>query len=424
MHTAIRVTVACALVVLLTPERTVRGDAALPPNVFDPQSASEAWNVIRLATANVAQLLEERRMPEIPLQVSLCSPALRTLTRLAPPAKQSTREKQQEQAIALISSVVRAAQASDYAGTIEAFTALRTVLAAIAKDYDQRMVGGEIYICPMHPEFVSVQATSPCDKCGMELVTRRIPHSFIYVAPGKPSITMVATAETKLEVGRRVDGKIQLRKHNGVPVLPSDLLVMHTQPIHLLIVDASLGDYHHEHPKPTETAGEYAFSFTPSKPGSYRIWADLVPVTTGVQEYAVANLPSAARGQAIADKTDRFSTSAGGLDFRLTFGDEKPPRAEQIALMKVTVRESDARGVIRLEPVMNAFAHLVGFYEDYSTVVHLHPVGGEILSPDLRGGPTMTFKFYPPKPGFIRLYCQVQVDGKAIFAPFSLNVPR
>ena len=407
---------------MLAPERTLRGDAALPPNVLDPQTASEAWNVIRLATANVAQLLEEKRMPEIPLQVSLCSPALRTLTRLAPPAQQSTREKQQEQGIALISSLVRASQVKDHATAIEAFTALRTVLAEIAKDYDQRVVRAEIYICPMHPEFVSVQATSPCDKCGMDLVARRIPHSFIYVAPGKPSIKMEATAETKLEVGRRVDATIRLRKHNGAPVLLSDLLVMHTQPIHLLIVDPSLGDYHHEHPKPTQNAGEYAFAFIPSKRGPYRLWADLVPAATGVQEYAVANLPSAARGEAIAGKTDRFSTSAGGLEFRLTFADEKPPRAQQIALMKVTVRELDGRAITRLEPVMNAFAHLVGFYEDYETVVHLHPAGGEILNPDLRGGPTMTFKLYPPKPGFIRLYCQVQVEGKAIFAPFSLNV--
>lgn len=407
---------------MLAPEHTLRADAALPSNVLDPQTASEAWNVIRLATANVTQLLEEKRMLEIPLQISLCSPALRTLTRLAPSTQQSTREKQQEQGIALISSLVRASQAKDHVMATEAFSALLTLLSEIAKDYDQRVVRAEIYICPMHPEFVSVESTSPCDKCGMNLVARRIPHSFIYVAPGRPSITMEVTAETKLEVGRQIDAKIRLRKHNGAPVLLADLLVMHTQPIHLLIVDPSLGDYRHEHPKPTEKPGEYAFSFTPFKRGPYRLWADLVPVATAVQEYAVANFPSAARGEAIAGKADRFSSSAGGLDFRLIFADEKTPRARQITLMKVTVKESDARAVTRLEPVMNAFAHLVGFYEDYATVVHLHPAGGEILNQDLRGGPTMTFKFYPPKPGFVRLYCQVQVDGKAIFAPFSLNV--
>ena len=71
---------------------------------------------------------------------------------------------------------------------------------------------------------------------------------------------------------------------------------------------------------------------------------------------------------------------------------------------------------------MNAFAHLVGFYEDNGTVVHLHPKGPEVTDPTLRGGPELEFRFYPPKEGFLRLYCQVQVDGKMIFAPFEVQV--
>ena len=59
-----------------------------------------------------------------------------------------------------------------------------------------------------------------------------------------------------------------------------DLIEVHTQKIHLLINDASLTDYHHEHPKPTDMPGEYAFAFTPSNPGPYRIWADVVPAST------------------------------------------------------------------------------------------------------------------------------------------------
>ncbi len=71
---------------------------------------------------------------------------------------------------------------------------------------------------------------------------------------------------------------------------------------------------------------------------------------------------------------------------------------------------------------MNAFAHLVGFYEDGQTVVHLHPTGGEITDPSLRGGPTMEFLFYPPRAGHLRLFCQVQVGGRQVFAPFDLEI--
>jgi hypothetical protein len=71
---------------------------------------------------------------------------------------------------------------------------------------------------------------------------------------------------------------------------------------------------------------------------------------------------------------------------------------------------------------MNAFAHLVGFYSDYNTVVHLHPTGGDVLNPALRGGPALGFILFPPKAGFVRLYCQVMIDEKMVFAPFNLNI--
>jgi hypothetical protein len=86
------------------------------------------------------------------------------------------------------------------------------------------------------------------------------------------------------------------------------------------------------------------------------------------------------------------------------------------------VTEANGEPVKILEPVMNAFAHLVGFYDDYQTVVHLHPAGGDILNAELRGGPSLGFQFFPPKSGFIRLYCQVSIGGKMLFAPFNLNI--
>ena len=86
--------------------------------------------------------------------------------------------------------------------------------------------------------------------------------------------------------------------------------------------------------------------------------------------------------------------------------------------------KADAAGkpLRQLEPVMNAFSHLVGFYDDYRTVVHLHPTGGDVLNPDLRGGPALGFILYAPKAGFIRLYCQVSIGGRMLFAPFNVNV--
>ncbi|MES2571534.1 MAG: hypothetical protein V4710_15955 [Verrucomicrobiota bacterium] len=57
----------------------------------------------------------------------------------------------------------------------------------------------------------------------------------------------------------------------------------------------------------------------------------------------------------------------------------------------------EKRAAFGREPVMNAFAHLIGFYNDYQTVVHLHSSGGDILTPEARGGPSLGFQFFHPR---------------------------
>jgi len=73
---------------------------------------------------------------------------------------------------------------------------------------------------------------------------------------------------------------------------------------------------------------------------------------------------------------------------------------------------------------MAAFAHLVGFNEDGETVLHMHPIAPPILDEKKRGGPILTFKLYTTKPGFTRLFAQVQVNGQQIFAPFGFEVQK
>ena len=71
-----------------------------------------------------------------------------------------------------------------------------------------------------------------------------------------------------------------LALYSDTPIAPEDLQVVHTRPIHLLIVDASLDDYQHVHPTPGRRPGEWDFTFRPRYGGSYRIFADFTPVAT------------------------------------------------------------------------------------------------------------------------------------------------
>lgn len=402
----------------------LRGHVPVPESVLNPRSAPEAWNVLRLSTANVERLLKEDRLAEVPDQVSLCSPALRALPGFVGAGeKQNALKAGAVRASVAGNSLAQAGVAGDRDLAWQALEMLRTALHDMAVFFDPGTVNAEVYACPMHPEFVTTDPQAHCDKCGMPPVRRRIPYSFVYTPPGEPTLRLTATGEP-LVAGQEAHVTIRLARRDGSPVTPGDLLVVHTQPIHLLIVDPDLRDYHHEHPAPTDTPGEYAFTFTPATSRPYRVFADLVPAETGVQEYPWTDLPGGAAGIADIDKTNVTEGTVAGLTFHLTLpdGGAGSLRAGQAQSLRISVATVDGKPMTRLEPVMAAFAHLVGFYEDGRTVVHLHPVGVEIADANRRGGPELEFKFYPPKPGFIKLFCQVQVDGKAVFAPFGVTV--
>jgi hypothetical protein len=403
---------------------SVQADPVIPGNIMNPQSAAEAWNAIRLATANVDRLIQEKRFSEITVQIAYCSPALRAMPRLVTNADAVVKVSEQSaRALTQVNTIAKAATDNNPAGTEAAFSNLKLQLDELAKHFDAKTVRAEIFFCPMHPDFSSEGEKTPCAKCGMNLLTRRIPYSFVYMKPGEPTMRMTAKIGAPIEAGKKIEVRIKLAKGDGSPVLHDDLMVMHTQPIHLLIEDPSLGDYHHEHPVVTDTPGEYAFSFTPSKSAPYRIWADLVPVSTGVQELPFTDLPSNGTPAEITDKADRFTSTVEGFTFALTLAQGSSPLvANQARRLDIAVSDREGKPVTHLEPVMNAFAHLVGFYDDYKTVVHIHPMGGDVTDDALRGGPALSFMSFPPRAGFIRLYCQVLVDGKMLFAPFNVNV--
>ena len=407
-----------------------QGHVPVPDSVLNPQTPEEAWNVLRLVTDNVERLLKENRLPEIADQVSLCAPALRLLpkgTFLSPESKRQVAVESVQSSVA-ITSLAQASMFGDRATTETMFAALRHHLDTMASAYDPQVTKAEIYSCPMHPDVVSADPTAHCGKCGMNLILRRIPYSFVYVPAGEPSIKLSAESAEPMVAGQPCSVKIRLTHHDGTPVILPELLVMHTQPIHLLIIAPGLTDYHHEHPIPTGVPGEYAFSFTPKTGAAYRIFADVVPAATGVQEYPWTELLGAE--QTVMNATavqgpNTFTAQSDGLDFtlKLAEGQAGNIRAGQVCALSISIKDAvSGKAVNMLEPVMNAFAHLVGFYGDSRTVVHLHPLGAEVTDQNLRGGPTLEFKFYPPKAGFIRLYCQIQLRGRAIYCPFGINV--
>lgn len=234
-----------------------------------------------------------------------------------------------------------------------------------------------------------------------------------------PEVTLTLTPEGALVPGQpaRV---IATLSRKGQPLAETDLKTVHTQKFHLLIVDPTFTDYHHVHPEPGPTPGSYRFTFTPKLEGGYRAWADIITADVGEQQFIYANMGQPA--EPIIDAQPSHNVEVDGYRFTLSF--DETPRAEESSMLSMRVSDASGKPVESLEPIMGAFGHMVGFYDDYQTILHAHPVGKEPRSDVERGGPSLIFHIEPGKPGFVKIFMQARIDGKDIYAPLGIKVDK
>lgn len=258
-------------------------------------------------------------------------------------------------------------------------------------------------------------------------VTSRAQHSHDSHSHGDHGHGAQATIKTEVlpnenhAAGKTAATVIRLTGPNGKPVTLADLREAHTEKLHLLIVDESLTDYHHEHPVPGDKPGEYRFEFTPKLGGTYHIWADLLPVASGKQEYSKTLLK--VQGPAgTPQHTTNATAEVDGYRFSWTTEEDKPLRVGESALVKVRVTGSDGKPFNQLEPVMGAYAHMVAFPTTLESVTHVHPTGPEPTTKTERGGPDLSFHVVPEQAGYQKFYLQTQIGGRDKFAAFGVDV--
>ncbi len=238
-----------------------------------------------------------------------------------------------------------------------------------------------------------------------------------------PAATVKAEiiSPANFKAGETAATVLRLTSKEGKPITPEQLQVAHTEKLHLLVVDDTLTDYHHEHPVAGEKPGEYKFDFSPRAGGTYSIWADVVPSTTNQQEYAKTQV-KVQGAPAKKDKTVNTTIDADGYRFSLTTENNEPLQTGTATMVKVKVTTPDGKEYTQLEPVMGAFAHMVAFPEDLGSVTHVHPMGPEPEAASERGGPELSFHVEPEKAGFQKLFLQVQIGGREVYAAFGMDV--
>jgi hypothetical protein len=248
----------------------------------------------------------------------------------------------------------------------------------------------------------------------------------IYAAEEKtkqPSVRLTVENIENKENKKRVQIKL-IKIHDNTPLTLSDLKEAHTKKVHVMVIDEALEDYSHVHPKAVaEKPGVYEFEWQPKKSGHYRLWADLMPLHTEEQEYVMTDLTADTKAKVSIDKTTVLQKTVDGLTFTLSF-DTPTLQVGKAAMGTIRIVDSKGEPVKNLEPLMGAFAHVVGFEEDFKTIIHVHPMGEEPKSASDRGGPEFQIHIEPKKAGFMRLFAQFRIQGKEVFVPFGVTIKK
>lgn len=243
---------------------------------------------------------------------------------------------------------------------------------------------------------------------------------FLPVVAVRSPIVTGLRALTPPATGRATEFVLSLSTAGGKPIGPVDLLVAHTRKLHLMVVDPTLSDYQHVHPEPGARPGEWNFTLTPRLSGTYRVFADFTPVATARGLYATADFE--VPGEVPVNmRVLNWTAERDGLRYELKPDADKIVAGRQTKLA-FTITSLDG-GPVKLEPVMDAYAHLVAFDEQRGGFAHLHPQGVDPTRPPENPlAPRLDFSLTIPKAGLYVIWAQVRIAGREHYTPFWFEV--
>jgi hypothetical protein len=264
--------------------------------------------------------------------------------------------------------------------------------------------------CPMHPDVRST-ASGTCRECGMALVP--IPDntaaSYWLDVAAEPA-AVVAGRPTRLHL------TIRDRATNATV---SRFEQMHERLLHLFVVSRDLSFFDHLHPDSAKDGG-FDVSLTLPRPGAYRLVADVLP-TGAMPQTLQDTIVTAGAAAALTTPPPVFTAEVleaqdGGVRARLV-----PANARVGADAHVVVELADAKTgdpIADLEPYLGAWGHMLLSSADQSDIVHSHPLIQETDA----GGPAITFQTLFARPGWYRVWTQVQRRGRLLTFGFTVRV--
>jgi hypothetical protein len=235
------------------------------------------------------------------------------------------------------------------------------------------------------------------------------------------NIKLELLSENKLKAKQKNIIKFKLHNITGNHPLSDNLLdSIHHQKIHIYAANSDYSDLQHLYPKATDEVGEYEFSFTPLKSEGYRIWASMKLTSAETEEYVTFDLGRQNNFDAKTSK-EKYHYKNKKYNFNLSF--LAPLEVNKISKGLIRITDNKGKTVDYLEPFMENFSNIVGFYPNSNQMLHIHPgAGGEPKSESSRAGPLVEFEINPENKGLLKLFFEVKIKSTNYLIPFDIII--
>lgn len=204
-----------------------------------------------------------------------------------------------------------------------------------------------------------------------------------------------------LREGRDLPLRLALVHHEtGEWATPEDLAVSHEKLFHFFAFDAGLTNYLHLHPEHVAN-GEWTVDARFARAGTYRLWADILPM--GADESMTALHTVKVAGDSKPNETPKGlepKVSATDGNSMIELGGANHLKAGSMAMLTIRFFRTDGTQPV-VTPYLGALAHFVITDLSGTKLLHSHPME--------MGGSLMVHTTFPER-GDYRIFAQY-VDG-------------
>lgn len=230
-------------------------------------------------------------------------------------------------------------------------------------------------------------------------------------------VTAELEPDSALVAGKTTRIQLKLTGPGGKILLPHEIAISHTKPIHLMVADPTLDHYRHLHPVAEGSGGVWSFDLTPVSGGEHVFFIDCVHALTRRKQIMRVTLPVAGAPGVASPLRGLAGVSEDGVALTLAVSPAEPKPDEDIDLRLRFTGKSGAP--VALTPVMAAYAHLVAFDTERKGFAHLHPMQ---TGHERDASPELSFRLRADKPGRYRLWAQFDTGAGERFVPFDITV--